>query len=157
MARANDYTVILNTKLDISQIQKDLAALQKQLESKSIDFSKLDNAVVINKTSEATKDLTKQTGELSNKSKKLAKDTDDLYLSFQEANLIMQKSLDTISAMIDQVFELDDAITEFRKVSDLSGSALDNYIDKLSTMGQEVARTGKPKCLSRNVRMVNVH
>ena len=53
MARANDYTVILNTKLDISQIQKDLAALQKQLESKKIDLSGLNNSVVINQTANA--------------------------------------------------------------------------------------------------------
>lgn len=150
MARANDYTVILNTKLDISQIQKDLAALQKQLESKKIDLSGLNNSVVINQTANAIANVV-------DNSEKAKKSTDDLSLSFQAANEIFSKTIDIISSMAQQVLELDTALTEFRKVSDLSGEALDNYVGKLTEMGSTVARTGKPKCLSRNVRMVNVH
>lgn len=150
MARANDYTVILNTKLDISQIQKDLAALQKQLESKKIDLSGLNNSVVINQTANAIANVV-------DNSEKAKKSTDDLSLSFQAANEIFSKTIDIISSMAQQVLELDTALTEFRKVSDLSGQALDNYVGKLTEMGSTVARTGKPKCLSRNVRMVNVH
>lgn len=43
--------------------------------------------------------------------------------------------------MIGQYAELDSAITEFVKVSDLSGKALDTYVDKLAQMGTTVART----------------
>lgn len=150
MARANDYTVILNTKLDISQIQKDLAALQKQLESKKINLSGLNNSVVINQTANAIANVV-------DNSEKAKKSTDDLSLSFQAANEIFSKTIDIISSMAQQVLELDTALTEFRKVSDLSGQALDSYVSKLTEMGSTVARTGKPKCLSRNVRMVNVH
>lgn len=78
-------------------------------------------------------------------------------LSFQAANEVFSTTIDIISAMTEQVFELDTALTEFKKVSDLSGTALDNYVDKLSTMGSTVARTGKPKCLTPDVRIVNVH
>ena len=46
--------------------------------------------------------------------------------------------------MVDSVFSLDDAMTELKKVSDLGGSALDDYVDKLTQMGLEVGRTGKP-------------
>lgn len=42
---------------------------------------------------------------------------------------------------VESVFELDEAVTEFKKVSDLSGDALDDYTEKLGKMGQEVART----------------
>ena len=42
------------------------------------------------------------------------------------------------------MLELDTSITEFRKVSDLSGSALDDYVSTLSKMGLAVGRTGKP-------------
>ena len=78
-------------------------------------------------------------------------------LSFQAANEVFSTTIDIISAMTEQVFELDTALTEFKKVSDLSGTALDNYVEKLSTMGSTVARTGKPKCLTPNVGMVNQH
>ena len=76
-------------------------------------------------------------------------------LSYQEANAIMSKSIDIISSMVDQVFEMNGALTEFSKVSDLSGASLDAYVSKLQDLGSEVGRTGKPKCLSQNVRMVN--
>lgn len=82
--------------------------------------------------------------------------TDDSFkLSFQEANLIMSKSIDIIADMIGEVYSLDSALTEFKKVSDLSGESLDNYVMKLSEMGTAVARTGKPKCQAPNVRIVN--
>lgn len=35
------------------------------------------------------------------------------------------------------------ALTEFKKVSELSGKALDNYIDKLSELGNLTSRTTK--------------
>ena len=39
------------------------------------------------------------------------------------------------------VKEFDDAVTEFKKVSDLSGESLDDYTQKLGELGQTVART----------------
>lgn len=68
----------------------------------------------------------------------------NLGLTYQEANMIMQASIDVIKSMVDQVYELDGALTEFKKVSDLNGASLDAYTDKLTNMGKEVARTGKP-------------
>ena len=46
-----------------------------------------------------------------------------------------------MSSMVEQVYELDDAMVEYRKVSDLSGTSLDNYVNKLSEMRSGVART----------------
>ena len=57
--------------------------------------------------------------------------------------------------MVDQVYELDSAMTEFQKVSNLRGRDLDDYQQKLSEIGRTVARTGKPKCQARNVRIEN--
>ena len=48
-------------------------------------------------------------------------------------------------------------LTEFKKVSDLSGASLDNYTSKLSEIGKTVARTGKPKRQARSDGMVNQH
>ena len=57
---------------------------------------------------------------------------------------VFQKSVDIIGDLIEKVTTLDASLVEFRKVSDLSGSSLDAYVEKLSTMGKSVARTGKP-------------
>lgn len=82
---------------------------------------------------------------------------EDVSLTFQAANEIFSKSIEIISAMVDQVYELDAAIIEFQKVSDLSGQSLDNYIEKLNEMGSSVARTGKPKCQAPDDGIVNQH
>ena len=82
---------------------------------------------------------------------------EDTSLTFQAANEIFSKSIDIITSMVDQVYELDGALTEFRKVSSLSGPALDSYVSKLSEMGNAVARTGKPKRQAPDDGIVNQH
>lgn len=68
-------------------------------------------------------------------------DLDDVNLTFNVANQLFRDSIELIGSLTNEVYKLDGALTEFRKVSDLSGTALDDYVDKLSTMGSEVART----------------
>ena len=85
------------------------------------------------------------------------KAAENLGLTFQEANLIMSRSLDIITSMVDEVYALDDSLTQFKRVSNLSGEALENYKEKLSEIGKTVARTGKPKSQARSDGMVNQH
>ncbi len=73
-----------------------------------------------------------------------SKDIQDLELNFNAANEVFSKTIDIISSLAEQVLELDNAITNFKKVSDLSGNALDDYVSSLSKMGLAVSRTGKP-------------
>lgn len=87
--------------------------------------------------------------------KEASHNVENLGLNFNQANEIFRTSIDLISSIVDQVFEMNDALTEFQKVSDYTGESLDNYVAKLTQMGDEVARTGKPWCLSRGVGMVN--
>ena len=47
-----------------------------------------------------------------------------------------------IRSMVDQVFELDSALTEFKKVSDLSEEGLQSYTSQLSQAGKQFGRTG---------------
>lgn len=76
--------------------------------------------------------------------KKASQNVENLGLNFNQANEIFRTSIDLISSIVDQVFEMNDALTEFQKVSDLTGASLDTYVEKLTQMGDEVARTGKP-------------
>lgn len=47
---------------------------------------------------------------------------------------------------INIVKEFDDALTDFKKVSDLSGESLENYTKKLGELGAELGRTRKLFC-----------
>ena len=44
--------------------------------------------------------------------------------------------------MVQNVFELDSALTEFKKVSNLTGKELERYTDQAYKAGRETARTG---------------
>jgi TP901 family phage tail tape measure protein len=48
---------------------------------------------------------------------------------------------DAMASTIDVVKDFDDALTEFKKVSDLSGEALNDYTKQLGELGVEVGRT----------------
>ena len=130
---ANNYSVLIGVELDTKNVQQQLNQNLKNLKA-DLD----------------TKNAVKGMQDLDSA-------TEDVSLTFQAANEIFSKSIEIIGAMVEQVYELDAAMIEFQKVSDLSGQALDDYIVKLSDMGSTVARTGKPKCQAPDVRIVNVH
>lgn len=46
-----------------------------------------------------------------------------------------------VQSAVTTVKEFDDAVTELKKVSDLTGDSLDSYTQKLGEMGTTVART----------------
>ena len=57
---------------------------------------------------------------------------------------IVTKALNTLEQFfakgIQSVFTMDEALTEFKKVSDLSGDSLTNYTQELGDLGETVAR-----------------
>ena len=128
---ASQYSILVDVDFSTSQIQQKLRqAAQNTKINFDVDSRGLDQAT---------------------------KSAENLGLTFQEANLIMSRSLDIITSMVDEVYALDSSLTEFKKVSDLSGASLDNYTNKLSAIGKTVARTGKPKSQARSDGMVNQH
>lgn len=62
-------------------------------------------------------------------------------VTYQQAQMIARTALTAVQAMVDEVRTLDASITEFKKVSDLTGTALDGYVTKLGEIGRETART----------------
>lgn len=68
-------------------------------------------------------------------------DTQDFELSISVANAVMREFIDLAGSMVEQVYELDNSLTEFKKVSDLRGSGLNDYVEQLSEAGKTVART----------------
>lgn len=89
MASTNSmYSILVDVELKTSDIQK-----------------KLDAATKGKKVNLDTKDAQKGVNDLDSA-------IADMGLTFQEANLIMSKSIDIITSMVDQVYELDGALTE---------------------------------------------
>ena len=126
---ASNYSIVVQAELDLKKIKEQL----KEVASNGVDL-KVHGAAQGKKEID---DVTKSTRQLNEAGQ-------DLELTFNVAHEVFSKFLSVVKDMAGQVYELDAAITEFKKVSDLTGSALDDYVDKLSQLGQEVGRTGKP-------------
>ena len=126
---ASNYSIIVDAELDLKKIKEQL----KEVSSNGIDL-KVHGAAQGKKEID---DVTKSTRQLNEAGQ-------DLELTFNVAHEVFSKFLSVVKDMAGQVYELDAALTEFKKVSDLTGSALDDYVDKLSQLGQAVGRTGKP-------------
>lgn len=107
-------------------------------------------------TESIKKQLNESVVKLKKETDKAKMSAEDLTLTWQQSAEIMDKALSTIENMVEQVYKLNAATIEFQKVSDLSGQQLDDYVQQLSDLGSNVARTGKPLCLSQRVQMVNV-
>lgn len=64
------------------------------------------------------------------------------FLTYNTVTQFFNTVSNGIKDMIGQVKELDDALTEFKKVSDLSGESLEKYVNQAYEMGRAVAKTG---------------
>ena len=133
-SKNSNYNIVVGVDFQKNEVQKTLDELIKGLDKKV----PLDVSVPNGKQVASTMD------EISSATKKASDSGNDLNLTFNVANELFQKSTQIIMDMVGQVYELDTALTEFKKVSDLSGDALNDYVSQLSAMGGEVARPGKP-------------
>ena len=61
---------------------------------------------------------------------------------FGAVTAVMRGVTEGVTDMVRNVYELDGALTEFKKVSDLSGKGLKDYTDKAYEAGRTVAKTG---------------
>lgn len=130
MASNNDYSILAKVVLDLNNIQSQLNNATKKVTFK-VD-------------GKGIRSVTAELDTMSTATQQASKHAEDLGLTYQQARLIMDKCVDTISSMVEQVYTLNSAMTEFKKVSDLRGSGLEDYVQSLSEMGKTVARTGKP-------------
>ena len=64
------------------------------------------------------------------------------FLTYNTVTQLFNTIMNSIHDMIDQVKELDDALVELQKVTDLEGSALDKFTDRAYEAGRAVAKTG---------------
>ena len=129
MAGTNsNYSIILDAVLDLEKIQSKL------------NSKKYNTEVEANMTGDAANRLR----DTNSATRSVEASTGDLTLTYQQFRQVLDSVIDVAGKMYEQVKTLDTAQTEFKKVSDLSGQALDDYTAKLAKMGQSVGRTGKP-------------
>ena len=127
MALNSNYYILVDAKLKTSTLQAQLNQISNSY--KGISFGS-----------------TQQSADKAAKSvKNLGDKTDSLWSKFTRigTTLSMLRTLaNTIEEVVQPVVELDNALVNFKKVSDLSGQALEDYTDKAYALASTVAKTG---------------
>lgn len=128
-----DFTILARVKLDASDIQKQLDDAGKKVKD-----------IQIKVRTDGTDSAQRGLEDIGDSADKAAKSVDNLNLTFNVANEVFQVAKEVVGDLVQEVYTLNDAMTEFKKVSDLRDGQLDAYVDKLSKLGKQVGRTGKP-------------
>lgn len=113
-----------------AKVRVDTSDVQKQLSKKKISVD--------------TKDATNQITGLGTKVKSLGStfvDTTKKVLQFGLSTSVIGLFQNTLVDAVEIVKDFDDALTELKKVSDLSGDSLNEYTQYLGELGESVART----------------
>ena len=99
--------------------------------------------IPLNIDAKGAKEASDGINNLSENMNEASSSAENFELTYQAANMIMEKSIEIISSMVSEVYTLNAAQVELSKVTDLSGESMDEYVSKLTDMGAEVAKTGK--------------
>ena len=148
-----------NEKFEVSFSSKGLDDISKKLDEISTKLGNVSKSDGFNKTSSTAKKAAKEVDNLNNKMEKTGKHlknqafaTDNWaynwskamqsFLTYNTVTQFFNTVSNGIQDMILEVKELDDALTELKKVTDLEGDSLDKFVDKAFEAGREVAKTG---------------
>lgn len=152
-----DIKVTLDTesaKTDINTILKSISEKPQEIkitanadEAKSVvenltsGLNKESN-IKVNVDSSQVKELGSASSEAASQVDSLAESGVAAGESYAQLMATFQQMVQVYQSLSEQVFEVDEALTEFKKVSDLSGESLNQYVDQLQDLGGTVGRTG---------------
>lgn len=141
----NTQTVIERTRewTDASgRLNKEITVTNEQGQQLAPTITKVSDAT--NKAANANKNLTSSAEKANYGVRNLGWTLSDAFsrlANFYLASLPLRALQDGISNTITTVKEFDNALIEFRKVSDLAGEGLTDYIAKLAEMGEVTGST----------------
>ena len=166
---AGRYRIKVIGELDATQIRKELADISKtplkvngalggmgaSADKATKGFKRLNGAIA--ETNKQTKKVKapRVAGTYANIGKEAEKSTGKLkgfanetlhvtkkVVQFGAITAVIRGVTSGFADMVQNVFELDSALTEFKKVSNLTGKELERYTDQAYKAGRETARTG---------------
>lgn len=123
---SQNYQVILDAKINSTTLNKQLSDISKK--NKGLTFT------------DSTKGV-KALGDAAKKTNGFATGLLNTLNKFNASITAIRSIVYTVQQLTEATFELNKAQTEFRKVSDLSGQALDAYTQKAAKAGEATAKT----------------
>ena len=132
----------INANVNFGNATQQAEHLGQNLRTASDNFNSIGSGGGGNNVNNQLLQLTQGAQDASEQIRGTATAVEESTLSYQEWNVVLNACIDTIKSFAEQTFEMDSALTDFKKVSDLSGDSLDQYVNKLQDLGSTVARTG---------------
>ena len=132
----------INANVNFGNATQQAEQLGQNLRTAIDNFNSIGNGGGGNNANNQLLQLTQGAQDASEQIRNTATAVEESTLSYQEWNVVLNACIDTIKSFAEQTFEMDSALTDFKKVSDLSGDSLDQYVNKLQDLGSTVARTG---------------
>ena len=105
---------------------------------KAIDSATIENKQFTNSIKDITSEAKKSSDATSKLGDRLKKAFQ--YFTFYDALNLAKRSF---REMVDVIFELDDALVEIQKVSNLSGKSLESFTRQSYNLGAEISKSGK--------------
>lgn len=141
-----EFYIKLQAKLENNE--KTVAELNNQIKSLQGKVSKLQLKVDSQKVSKADKQL-KSFNDTAKEGQKQADKWNyswskafQSFTTYMSVTTVFYQIINTMKDMVNEVTELDSALVELRKVTDLEGEALDNFVSKAYDASEAVAKTG---------------
>lgn len=132
----------INANVNFGNATQQAEQLGQNLRTACDNFNNIGSGGGGNNANNQLLQLTQGAQDASEQIRGTATAVEESTLSYQEWNVVLNACIDTIKSFAEQTFEMDSALTDFKKVSDLSGDSLDQYVNKLQDLGSTVARTG---------------
>lgn len=140
---ASKFEILLQARLDKSssteQIKNDIKTLEKNLALN----------IKVNTDTKSTSELKKSLKEVENAAKGAKEHTQGLsdvagkFSKWQVIGDVIHGVKDGIQDMVQQVFDLDESLTELDKVTDLTNEGLQQLADDAFKVGERIGATGK--------------
>lgn len=133
MSATSNYKIWVEGKLRTDTLQKQLNDFQKKIKDIKIKVNVTGNTQL--------KDANTQLKDMPTNTETAQRGVYKLATEFNNLKSTVLGLYSTLKGLTQPVFELDASLTEFKKVSDLSGDSLDAYVDKLKGLRTEVGRS----------------
>lgn len=151
MAGSGKYQIYVDGILKDTKIRAQLQALQNMVDKGSVGKSTMTGASgrqkqAIAEVGKAAGKAQKQTKGLFGSVKSLGSGLGDItkkVAAFGAVTSAMQLASQGAKSVVQNVVDLDSALREYKKVSDLSGKSLEEWTDKAYEAGQKTAKTGE--------------
>lgn len=140
------FLIELKAKIDTGQTAvNDLNKQIKEMEGKIQSLELKVNSSNLNKTNQSMKNFDKTVNNNRKNAGKWKYSWEQAFQSFTTFRVV-QSTLDAafkgIQQMVNEVINLDDKLTELKKVTDLEGDSLKQFTKKAYESAKEVAKTG---------------